>query len=90
MIFSRNFGGFEHYQALSLLFVVFAIATLFNPNKQPYSDEAHEYYHLSRTALNFAQPVRVSTVAAVQTLVSNDSLIITPLDFRPSPRFHSL
>jgi hypothetical protein len=73
---SRNFGAFEHHHTLSLLFVVFAIATLFNPNQQPYSNEAREYYHLSRTALNFAQPVQETTVAAVQTLVSSYFLIV--------------
>lgn len=73
--FFRNFGAFEHHHTLSLLLIVFAIATLFNPNQQPYSNEAREYYHLSRTALNFAQPVQETTVTAVQTLVSNHSSI---------------
>jgi len=66
---AKNFGAFEHHHTLSLLLIVFAIATLFNPNQQPYSNEAREYYHLSRTALNFAQPVQETTVTAVQTLI---------------------
>ncbi|KIM38235.1 hypothetical protein M413DRAFT_248465 [Hebeloma cylindrosporum] len=66
---AKNFGAFEHHHSLSLLFIIFAIATLFNPNQQPYPNEAREYYKLSRTALNFTQPVQETTVAAVQTLI---------------------
>ena len=69
--FPRNFPVFEHHHKLSLLFIIFAIATLFNPSQPAYPNEAREYYHLSRTALNFGQPVRETTLTAVQTLVSN-------------------
>ncbi|TFY63364.1 hypothetical protein EVJ58_g3293 [Rhodofomes roseus] len=37
--------------AFSVLYMVFALATLFDPNVAPYSVEAHEYYVLSRICL---------------------------------------
>ncbi|KAF8956467.1 hypothetical protein BDZ97DRAFT_1925478 [Flammula alnicola] len=66
---AKQYGAFEHHHSLSLLFAVFAMATLFNPNKQPYSTEAHEYYHLSRTSLHFSPPVHETTLTAIQTVI---------------------
>ncbi|KDR86029.1 hypothetical protein GALMADRAFT_235239 [Galerina marginata CBS 339.88] len=66
---AKQFSGFDQYHALSLLFAVFAIATLFNPSKPPYSAEAHEYYYLSRTALGFAPPFHDTTLMSIQALI---------------------
>ena len=55
---------------LSLLFIVFAMAELLNPRKLPYTPEAHEYYHLSRVALQFSPPANDTTLHAIQSLVS--------------------
>ena len=68
---SRPFNSSEHFHALSLLFIVFAIATLFDSNTQPYSSQAQVYYHLSRTSLSFAPPYHETTLASIQTLVSS-------------------
>jgi hypothetical protein len=69
--FSRSFNSSEHFHALSLLFIIFAIATLFDSNSQPFSAEAQVYYHLSRTSLSFAPPYHATTLASIQTLVSS-------------------
>jgi hypothetical protein len=66
----RQYTGFDHYHSLSLLYVVFAIAELFNPEAQAYTPEAHEYYHLSRVALQFSPPTYDTTLSSIQTLVS--------------------
>lgn len=71
MCFSRSFNSSEHFHALSLLFIIFAIATLFDSNAQPYSTQAQVYYHLSRTSLSFAPPYHTTTLASIQTLVSS-------------------
>ncbi|KAF8167169.1 fungal-specific transcription factor domain-containing protein [Crassisporium funariophilum] len=58
-----------HYHPLSLLFIVFAIATLFDTNRKPYSDETQEYYHLSKASLNLSPPIYQPTLEAIQTLI---------------------
>jgi hypothetical protein len=68
---SRPFNSSEHFHALSLLYIIFAIATLFDSNTQPYSSQAQVYYHLSRTSLSFAPPYLETTLASIQTLVSS-------------------
>ncbi|KAF9557930.1 hypothetical protein CPC08DRAFT_764290 [Agrocybe pediades] len=66
---SKQYGGFDHHHALSLLFIVFAIGTLFSPHLQAYSKEGREYYHLAKVALGFRPPVQDTTLASIQTLV---------------------
>ena len=55
--------------ALSLLFMIFALATLYDPKMPPYSAEAQEYYLLARIALRWAPPAYDTTLAAIQSLV---------------------
>ncbi|KAF8195055.1 fungal-specific transcription factor domain-containing protein [Pholiota molesta] len=66
---AKQYTGFDHYHSLSLLYVVFAIAELFNPEAQAYTPEAHEYYHLSRVALQFSPPTYDTTLSSIQTLI---------------------
>ncbi|PPQ69993.1 hypothetical protein CVT26_013281 [Gymnopilus dilepis] len=66
---ARQFSSFDHYHSLSLLFIVFAIATLFSPRQQPFSTEAHEYYHLARAVLGFSPPTHETTLMSIQTLI---------------------
>ncbi|KAF9461945.1 fungal-specific transcription factor domain-containing protein [Collybia nuda] len=49
-----SFESISCYHSLSLLFIVFAMGCLFDPERQPYSVEAQEYYHIARTALGFS------------------------------------
>ncbi|KAI0756452.1 hypothetical protein C8Q80DRAFT_1223696 [Daedaleopsis nitida] len=55
--------------ALSLLFMIFALATLFNLNMPPYAAEAQEYYLLARIALRWAPPTYDTTLAAIQSIL---------------------
>ncbi|KAH9837369.1 fungal-specific transcription factor domain-containing protein [Rhodofomes roseus] len=55
--------------AFSVLYMVFALATLFDPNVAPYSVEAHEYYVLSRICLRCAPPIHDTTLHAIQSLL---------------------
>ncbi|KAF7302363.1 Zn(2)-C6 fungal-type domain-containing protein [Mycena chlorophos] len=64
-----SFGSQHTHRSLSLLFSVFAIAALFDPNKPSYSVEAEDYYHLARTSLALSSPVRNPTIGAVQSLI---------------------
>ncbi|KAJ7842233.1 fungal-specific transcription factor domain-containing protein [Mycena olivaceomarginata] len=64
-----SFESLRNHHALSLLFVVFAIAAILDPSKHPYSIEAQEYYYLSRAALSLASPIRETTRAAIQALI---------------------
>lgn len=55
--------------AIGLLFIVFALATLFDPAVPPHAIEAHEYYLLSRICLRCAPPINDTTLGAVQTMI---------------------
>ncbi|TBU42247.1 hypothetical protein BD309DRAFT_866742 [Dichomitus squalens] len=55
--------------ALSLLFMIFALATLYDLTMPPYSAEAMEYYLLARIALRWAPPTYDTTLAAIQSLL---------------------
>lgn len=66
---TEPFATFQSHHALALLFIIFAIATHFDPKKPPYSIEAQEYYHLSRTSLSLSPPVRETTLASIQALI---------------------
>jgi hypothetical protein len=65
----------QDYTTLSLLFIIFAIATLFHPQKPAFSPEAHKFYTLSQAALNLSNPrsdtTRNITLSMIQTLVSS-------------------
>ncbi|KAJ7589636.1 fungal-specific transcription factor domain-containing protein [Mycena floridula] len=54
---------------LAILFIVFALASLFDEKKPGYGEEAQEYYYLARAALNLAPPTKHPTLTAVQTLI---------------------
>ncbi|KAF5384815.1 hypothetical protein D9615_000960 [Tricholomella constricta] len=61
-----SFEAVPCHHSLSLLLIVFALAALFDPDKQPYSIEAQEFYHLSRAALRFdPQTTRISIQALI-------------------------
>ena len=55
--------------AISLLFMIFALATLFDQSMPPYSAEEQEYYLLARIALRWAPPAYDTTLAAIQSMV---------------------
>ncbi|PIL31282.1 transcription factor [Ganoderma sinense ZZ0214-1] len=55
--------------ALALLFMIFALATLFDMKMPPYSAEAMEYYILARIALRWAPPTYDTTLAAIQAML---------------------
>ncbi|KAF7321290.1 Zn(2)-C6 fungal-type domain-containing protein [Mycena kentingensis (nom. inval.)] len=57
------------HPSLSLLFSVFAIATLLDPKKHSYSVEAQEFLYLARASLSLSLPVKETTMAAVQSLL---------------------
>ncbi|KAI0828998.1 hypothetical protein BC628DRAFT_1315551 [Trametes gibbosa] len=54
---------------IALLCMIFALATLFDPNMPPYAAEAHEYYLIARVALRWAPPAYDTTLASIQALI---------------------
>ena len=61
--------------AISLLFSVFSLATLFDLDQSPHSVEAQEYHLLSRLCLRFAPPLNDITLAAIQSIVCPSSSV---------------
>jgi hypothetical protein len=57
---------------LSLLFIVLALATLFDMDQSACSIEADEYYLLSRAALRLASPLDHTTLWSIHSLVRAD------------------
>lgn len=55
--------------ALGLIYMVFALATLFDPNAAAYSVESREWYLLSRICLRCAPPLYDTTLYAIQCMV---------------------
>lgn len=55
--------------ALSLLFSIFALASLFDLSRPAFGIEAYEYYILSRVALEFSSPCATSTLYTVFAMV---------------------
>ncbi|TCD62867.1 hypothetical protein EIP91_006273 [Steccherinum ochraceum] len=55
--------------ALSLLFMVFALASSLDMEKLPYAVEAREYYFMARLALKCAPPTHDCTLWALQSLI---------------------
>ncbi|TFK42263.1 hypothetical protein BDQ12DRAFT_710525 [Crucibulum laeve] len=66
---AESFETFDAYHSLALLFIVFALATLFDTNRPPCAIEAHEYYYVSRISLGFLPPIAETTLESIQTLV---------------------
>lgn len=61
---------------MSLLFMIFSLATLFDLNMPPYCVEAQEYYLLSRICLRWAPPTYDTTLAAIQTMVRLSVIVL--------------
>ncbi|KAI8981352.1 hypothetical protein BD414DRAFT_419588 [Trametes punicea] len=57
------------WHSISLLWMIYALATLFDPETPPYAVEAHEYYLLARVALRFGPPAHETTLASIQSLI---------------------
>ncbi|CCL98901.1 uncharacterized protein FIBRA_00908 [Fibroporia radiculosa] len=55
--------------AMAMMFMVFALGTLFDMESSPSAIEAHEYYILSRICLRCAPPIQDTTLTAVQTII---------------------
>ncbi|KAI0354704.1 hypothetical protein OH77DRAFT_1425802 [Trametes cingulata] len=55
--------------SMSLMWIIYALATLLDTNKPPYAVEAQEYYLLARVALRFAPPAHDTTLTAIQTMI---------------------
>ncbi|KAI0370469.1 hypothetical protein BV20DRAFT_1052490 [Pilatotrama ljubarskyi] len=53
----------------SLMWIIYALATLLDTSKPPYAVEAQEYYLLARVALRFAPPAHDTTLTAIQTMI---------------------
>ncbi|THU97411.1 hypothetical protein K435DRAFT_828690 [Dendrothele bispora CBS 962.96] len=47
-----SFSSLPQKHTLALVFIIFALAALFDPNKPPYSLDAQEYFYLARAARN--------------------------------------
>ncbi|KAH0837784.1 hypothetical protein J3R83DRAFT_5964 [Lanmaoa asiatica] len=57
--------------ALSLLFSILALASLFDLSRPAYSIEAYEYHILSRVSWQFSSPCTISTLQTVLALENN-------------------
>lgn len=55
--------------ASSLLYIVFALATLFDTTKTPGAVEAEEYYMLASAAMGLAPPTMYTTLWSIHALV---------------------
>ena len=55
--------------ASSLLYTVFALATLFDTTKAPGAVEAEEYYMLASAAMGLAPPAMYTTLWGIHALV---------------------
>lgn len=61
--------GVSSLHAISVLYMVFALATLFDKDHPPYSYQAQEYFLLSRLALRCSSPLVDTTLWSIQSLV---------------------
>ncbi|EIW87438.1 hypothetical protein CONPUDRAFT_45173, partial [Coniophora puteana RWD-64-598 SS2] len=66
---AESFDSMASSHYLALLFSVFALASLFDERKSPYSAEAQEYAVLSHVALNFKSPCFETSVYTVHALL---------------------
>ncbi|KAF4604485.1 hypothetical protein EYR40_003259 [Pleurotus pulmonarius] len=64
----ESFDGPQVHHAIALLFAILSIAVLFDPNRPPYSPDAHEYFLLSRAALSLSPPTFHTTLNSILTL----------------------
>ncbi|KIK58189.1 hypothetical protein GYMLUDRAFT_45397 [Collybiopsis luxurians FD-317 M1] len=62
---SDSFDRLECYHSLSLLFAIFALASLFNPDLPSCSIQAQEYFFLSKAALGFSPPQSHTTLKSI-------------------------
>ena len=74
----------QSLHALSLLFIVFALAKQYDTTTADYHIEAYDYFVLSRVVLLFDSPITSTTVLAVQVMVR--LMVMQPMRFRL--RFH--
>jgi hypothetical protein len=75
--------GLVSAHAAALLYIIFALATLFDDSVLAYSQQAKEYFLLSRLALRCASPMQDTTLWAIQTLVSNGRISLLELSYQP-------
>ncbi|KAJ3984929.1 fungal-specific transcription factor domain-containing protein [Lentinula detonsa] len=62
---SDSFDAVECYHSLSLLFIVFALASLFDSDLPSFSVQAQEYFYLSKAALTFNPPFSHTTLKSI-------------------------
>ncbi|KAG9308956.1 hypothetical protein JVU11DRAFT_11258 [Chiua virens] len=71
--------------ALSLVFSIFALASLFDLSRPAYSIEAYEYYILSRVSLEFSSPCATATLQTALTMQNTlQWLDLSDLEMDPS------
>ncbi|GJF00201.1 fungal-specific transcription factor domain-containing protein [Phanerochaete sordida] len=75
--------------AAAVLYMVFALASLFDPDLPQYSTIATEYFLLSRLALRCASPVHDTTLWAIQALIYQVQFSELWSDGTPTPHFVS-
>ncbi|KAH0591557.1 hypothetical protein H2248_001613 [Termitomyces sp. 'cryptogamus'] len=56
--------AFTNFDLLALLFGVFALGAYFDPNRQPYSVESQEFYHISRAVLRLSSQATQASIQA--------------------------
>ena len=49
--------------------MIFALAILWDPHREPYSPEADQYYDLARMSLVYKSPLMEGTIRCIQALV---------------------
>ncbi|KAK7051522.1 hypothetical protein VNI00_004496 [Paramarasmius palmivorus] len=54
------------HNLLSLLYAIFALASLFDPQLPPYNIQAQEYYYLARACMGLQAPFKRSTLRGVE------------------------
>ncbi|KAF9259356.1 hypothetical protein L218DRAFT_908477 [Marasmius fiardii PR-910] len=64
-----NFSSIECYHSVALLFSVFALASLFDTTRPPYSVEAQEYFYLSRATVALDPPTKRTTLRMCQAIL---------------------
>jgi hypothetical protein len=68
-VHSRSLTHFQFHHAVSLLYIILAIACLVDPSRPQSIMEAQMYYDLCRVSLTLSPPIREVTLYAVQSLV---------------------
>ena len=64
-----SFSVLKSNHALSLLFSIFALGTLYDTTHTAYSIEAKEYYALARVAFEFVSSPEKTSITSVQAMV---------------------